>query len=102
MKSDVSDLKHTTTPVQRNTCMFLRNLSSVHTVIGSGRGLVSAAFQQRNLRSLSAVLKFSHVSKSREQTEESSGVCFASGSDGRASGGANCEVRHIEIHNKVK
>lgn len=33
------DLKHTTTPVQRNTCKLLRNFISLHAVIGSGCSL---------------------------------------------------------------
>lgn len=50
-------------------------------MVGPGCGLVSAVFCQRDLRSLSAAVKFSQVSMNREQREESSGVCFTSGSE---------------------
>lgn len=80
MKSDrVRDLKHT---VQRNTCEFLKDFISVHTAVGSGCGIGCGGFCRRNMRSLSAVVKFSQVSKSWEQKEELSGVCFTSGSEG--------------------
>lgn len=66
--------------------MFLSSFTSLHTVVGSGCGLVSAAFHHTNLRSLSTAVKFSQVSKSWEQREDSSGVCFTLGSEDRVSG----------------